>query len=446
MLGQTSDPTQGILFNDLSVLLNPKDPLYRLADRVPWSAIEARFSPLYATVGRPAHPIRLMVSLLMLKHILNLSDESVVTQWRQNPYMQYFSGMRQFQWGLPCDPSDLVLFRKRIGADGAEAILGFTIQMHGAKADAATVVVDTTVQEKAVAPPRDRRLYRKAAERVLSLARSEGVVLRRTFRRTIPKLMRQMITGNYPRAVKRARKAERTLRRIGLRLLRDLSSQLPVDRRHALGDQLALLYRVLNQRAGDAGKVFSLNEPQIYAIARGKDRAMYEFGSKVALAVSARSGVIVGAMNLAKNCYDAHTLPDALEQIEALTGQRVETVIGDKGYRGSAGIDETAVVTPADLSAKLMSAARRRRLRRQIRRRSMIEPIIGHLKSDHRLCRNHLKGWLGDEINVLLAAAGWNLAKLLRRLLWLIARAVAFSRPERVPGPGIAGFGLSAVA
>lgn len=426
MLGQGSDQRQSILFNDLKDLLDPKQSLYRLADRVPWSAIESALADRYSKQGRPAKPIRLMAGLLMLQRIFNLADEVVVEHWRQNPYYQFFCGMRQFTWDLPCDPSDLVYFRKRIGPEGAEEILRHTVQMSGKEAETSVVVVDTTAQEKAVTYPRDRKLYRRVAESVLALAQAEGIRLRRTYRRTIRRLARQMITGNFPRGIARARRAERRMRIIAGRLLRETKRKLPADREFHLLERLDLWARALRFRRTGETPVYALHEPQIYAIKRGKDGKEWEFGTKVALALHPTSGVILGALNIARPQGDLQTIPEVLEQIHRLTGATPAVIIGDKGYRGRRCDQGTLIHTPADLAQTTLGRTLRRRLIGRFRRRAAIEPVIGHLKSDHRLCRNHLKGWLGDEMNVLLAAVGWNLRRLLRRSLRVIAWVARF--------------------
>ncbi len=420
------DEHQSIIFNDLKDLLDPKDALYRLAGKVPWGEIEVGFASLYAKSGRPAKPVRLMVALLMLKQMFDLSDEQVVDRWRQNPYYQYFSGMRQFQWGLPCDPSDLVYFRKRIGPGGAEDILKWTVRMSGVEADATVVVVDTTAQEKNITYPRDRKLYRRVAERILALAKAEQVRLTRTYRKSIRRLAKIMITGNFPRGIQRARKAERRMRTIAGRLLRDLRRKLGPERHFPHVEQFSHWDHALRFRGTDEPKIYSLHEPHIYAIKRGKDTREWEFGTKVSIAINPHTGVIVGAFNIARDHGDLATVPQVLEQVHRLTGKSPAVVIGDKGYRGQRQDEGTLIYTPADLAQKTMPKTMRKRLTERFRRRASIEPIIGHLKTDHRLGRNYLKGWMGDEMNVVLAAAAWNLRRLLRRLSALMACWVAW--------------------
>jgi IS5 family transposase len=204
---------------------------------------------------------------------------------------------------------------------------------------------------------------------------------------------------------------------------------------------------ILHQKRGGPDHIYSLHEPDVRCIGKGKDHKQYEFGTKVTLAIDYRRGVIVAAMNHAKNIYDAHATAEISEQIEHLTGTKPTTIIGDQGYRDTAGnaqltTEGIEVVTPADLKRATKGTPTWRRLRRLIRRRARIEPVIGHLKSGCRLCRNYLHGWEGDELNVLLAAAGWNLRKLLRLLCALPQNAAGvfmamllMGRPDEIrPG------------
>ena len=147
-------------------MLDQRQALYRLAQEIDWEYFEGEFGSLYSEKGRPAKPIRLMVGLTLLKYIENLSDEAVVDRWVQNPYYQYFCGERFFQWKLPCDPSDFVYFRKRIGERGAQAILKASIELHADKIAEDEVVADTTVQEKNITFPTDAKLRVKVIERL----------------------------------------------------------------------------------------------------------------------------------------------------------------------------------------------------------------------------------------------------------------------------------------
>ena len=417
----------------LEMMLNPDHQLVKLAKSLPWDKLESEFGSHYAAIGRPSIPIRVMVSLLLLQRMFDVSDEQVVKQWVQNPYWQNFSGMTSFQWKIPCDPTELIKFRKRIGREGAEKILAWTIETHQREGNvqAETVIIDSTVQEKNITTPRDHKLYRRIAERLLALAASEGVVLRRSYRRTIRKQIMQLRTANFPRARKQARRAERRLKTIAGALLRDVQRKLTPERLTVHEETFGTMAKILTQERGGSDHVYSLHEPQAYCIGKGKDRAKFEFGTKVTLSIDPKSGVIVGALNHQHHVYDGHVTAEARDQIQDLTGTKPTVMVGDQGYRGAEVVaamaeDGTQVVTPVNLRRSIKGTAEHRRLRKLLAQRSRVEAVIGHLKAEHRLCRNYLHGVLGDELNVLLAAVGWNLKKLMR-LLWLVPQRLVES-------------------
>jgi IS5 family transposase len=422
---------QSFLMPTLREQLDPRQPLYQLAQRLPWSTFEEAFAELYSEEGRPAKPVRLMVSLLLLKQMFDLGDETVVAQWVQNPYWQFFSGCEDFQWALPCDPSDLVYFRQRIGEAGAQLILSVSAQMHGAAAREATVVIDTTVQEKNITHPVDSKLHVRIIEHCRRLAAAEGIGLRRSYRRTLKALRWQLRGGTSKKAIKRARRAQRRIKTIARCLVRELSRKLPAGE-HA--EELALYRRVLAQQRSDKEKIYSLHEPHVRCFAKGKTHKKYEFGNKVALVVGAQSGVIIAAESFTENLYDARTLPAVLDQAEANIGQRPAMALVDRGFRGPREVAGTQIVMPQAEPWPSDKASRRRR-RQQNKRRVSIEPRIGHLKSDFRMGRNFLRGVLGDALNVLLACAASNLRKWMHQLsnfvLTLLRLIRAFFAPPR---------------
>jgi len=409
------------LFQDLLEQLNPRDPLLLLEKRIPWERFEAEFSELYSDAGRPAKPIRLMVGLMILKQLENLSDERVIEAWVRNPYFQAFCGERHFQWQFPCDPTDLVYFRKRIGTDGAKAIFEVSVGLHGKDAVEREVTVDTTVQEKNITFPTDVKLLTKVIRGCQRIAAAEGVSLRRSFRRELPGLLRQRC------------KSDKTIRRVRTMagvLLRELERKLPAQalRRHQ--ERLALYRRAHAQNRSDKNKLYSLHEPGVLCIGKGKEHKKYEFGAKASIAWTKTTGVIVGAMSFVENLYDGHTLPDVLRQVEEITGSRPAKAICDRGYRGRKEVDGTEILIPGR-PKKTDTPHQRRQARLRFRRRAGIEPVIGHLKHDYRMARNYLKGALGDAINLFLAAAAYNFKKLMRALaplfvlmaLWGLSRA-----------------------
>jgi IS5 family transposase len=397
---------------DLPTMLDARQPLYRLAQTIDWQQFETAFGALYAEEGRPALPIRRMVGLLLLKQLHNLSDERVVEQWTLNPYFQFFCGEREFQWGAPCAASELVHFRDRIGPGGGEKLLAASVALHGDQAKEKEVVMDTTAQEKAITFPTDAKLHAKVVQAARRLARQNQIALRQSYARTVPKLLQAQRGWRHPRTRPAARKALRRLRTIAGRLVRELERKLPSG--HQYSDTLALCWRILGQKRHDPNKIYSLHEPHVYCLAKGKAHKEYEFGAKAALVVGKKHGVILGALNLEKNTYDGHTVEPALEQVARVAGYRPEKAIGDRGYRGRRHFGATELLTPA-VPKPGDTAYARRRARERFRRRAAIEPCIGHLKSDFRLGRNFLRGVQGDALNLLLAATAANLRLWLRR-------------------------------
>jgi IS5 family transposase len=418
MQPSTTDKAQiSFLLPDLERQLDPRNALFRLARAMDWSVFEKEFRPLYCTEGRPALPIRRLVGLLMLKSLRNLSDEEVVVFWSENPYAQDFCGERELQWGFPCDASELTHFRKRIGTGGAEKILAATIKLHGERAKEKEVVVDTTVQEKNITFPTDTKLAAKIVRGGVKMARRHGVKLRQSFERTVPKLLAAQRGRRTKGGADRARKAARRLKTIAGRVVRQLDAAVPQESRDRRWVETAK--KILSQKRSDSGKIYSLHEPEVYCVSKGKEHKKYEFGAKASLVVGKNGGVILGAYSLPENDYDGHALEPTLEQVERVAGYRPAVAIGDKGFRGQSHCGETEVVTPGR-GKKNASVYEKRKARKRFRRRAAIEPRIGHLKSDFRLDRNFLKGQIGDAINLLLAAAASNLSLWMRQVLFAL--------------------------
>jgi IS5 family transposase len=410
----------GLFKEDLSEMLNPKHPLYLLGGRIPWEVFEKEFKDLYGKTGRPAKPVRLMTALLILKQLYDLSDESVIQAWVENPYYQHFSGMRTFQWKFPIDPTDLVYFRKRIGEKGVEKILEVSICMHGEKAKEKEVVIDSTVQEKNITFPTDTNLYRGIIEGCLRIAKEEGLILRQSYTRTTKALLLDQRFRNHPKNYRKAIKAQKRLKTIAGRLVREIGRKTSDH-----SGTLELYVKVLSQQKTDKNKIYSLHEPQVYCIAKGKENKKYEFGSKASIAVTKNTGIIIGALNIRENTHDSKTLSATLSQIESLTKNKPQFAICDRGYRGASEINGTKILIPSR-SKKSASPYEKRKARHRFRRRAAIEPVIGHLKSDYGLARNYLKGHMGDGVNLMLAAAAFNFSKLMKELasflfsiLWL---------------------------
>tara|TARA_R110000868_G_scaffold136776_1_gene349833 strand:+ start:1522 stop:2214 length:693 start_codon:yes stop_codon:yes gene_type:complete len=191
--------------------LNPKHELYLLSHEIEWSYFEDEFKELYSDRGRPAHSIRLMTSLLILKALYNLSDEKLVEEhWEMNACFQYFSGGQIQQWGQPCAASDLVHFRQRIGEQGVEKTLKHSIDKHGKDGKDAHVSIDSTAQEKNITYPTDAKLHKKIIDKCAEQAKKSGIKLRRSYKRTSKQLVRDTYNGNHPPKAQKASKCSQT--------------------------------------------------------------------------------------------------------------------------------------------------------------------------------------------------------------------------------------------
>lgn len=404
----------------LDLALDPNHELVRLATVVPWDDLTKEFGRLYVPdLGRPGIPVRLMAGLHLLKHTYALSDEQVVKGWVENPYWQHFCGEEFFQHHFPINPSQMTRWRKRIGEKGVEKLLQATIQA-GKATGAITeqsfekVIVDTTVQPKAIQHPTDARLYRKVHAAMLRVAGAEGIKLRQSYRKVMEWSFRKH--GGYAKAkqFKRARKILKSLKTIAGRVMRDLERKIDGAAFQKHKGTFILSDMILTQKRTTRGKVYSLHASEVECIAKGKAHRPYEFGVKASLAVTHKEGFVVGAMSCPENPYDGHTLEGQLDQVERLTGQVPATTFVDKGYKGH-GVDPGR-------SAVFISGTRKlsKMLKRDLRRRAAIEPELGHMKSDGLLGRNFLKGVLGDAQNVILCGAGHNMRKILAHLRALL--------------------------
>ena len=410
MLAKKKDKTQLKFYNTFEEQLNHKHPLYILANNINWKIFDDSFSKHYSvSIGAPGKPIRLMVSLLILKQLRNLSDESVVLQWSENSYYQYFSGEDSFCSGAPCVPTELIEFRKRIGEEGVELILKESIRINGKDGKGTTLSGDTTVQEKNITYPTDDKLYKKIIHKCQSIAQEEELELRQSYKRTIKKLSIQQRLKRKKNGGILARKASKKVKTIAGRLVRELERKLPASGFKKWGNNLELFKKVLSQKRSDTDKIYSLHEPNVKCFSKGKEHKKYEFGSKVSILVTQKTGVIVGAINFAENIHDSKTLSTVLRQHERLTGITAKEVFVDRGYAGPRQINDTQIHMPRPNKNITKSKINKHR------RRAAIEPVIGHLKHNYRMNRNFLKGCYGDAINVMMAAAGMNFKRIMNK-------------------------------
>ena len=398
---------------ELMGLLDMKHPLVGLTKSIDWDQFGSVFGGQYHEEGRPGVPIRVMVGLHYLKTLFNESDESVVVKWVENPYWQYLCGCDTFQHEVPCHPTSLVRWRKRVGESGMERLFKAVLDA-AMKAEALDpseikqVTVDTTVQEKAIAFPTDARLYHKARKAIVRTAKRAGINLRQTYVKAGKNALFQNHRYGAARQYNRARRETRKLQSFLGRVMRDVERKCaqPSDQLKAL---LANCKRIYTQQRQGSPKLYSVHAPEVECIAKGKANKKYEFGCKVSLTSTTTSNWLVGIQAFHNNPYDGATLIPALQQVQRITGIKPEQSLVDQGYRGTQYHPVGVNVVIVRFTAKVTHD-----VRRLFKRRSAIEPIIAHTKFDHGMSRNHLLGILGDKINALLTGCGFNLAKLLR--------------------------------
>ena len=416
---------QDLFRSRLDQVINMDHALVKLARTIDWRFLEEKFGAVYADgSGRPPLPTRLMAGLAILKHSYNLSDETVCELWIENPYYQYFCGEEFFQHRLPLDRSSMTNWRHRMGEERLQALLQESLAVAtrtGAMkpGDLARVIVDTTVQPKNITFPTDAKLLNRAREKLVKLAKKLGVELRQSYTRVGKFALIQHQRYAHAKQFKRANKALRKLKTYLGRVIRDIARKIDGD--PGLETKFALLLslarRVRAQERGQRGpKVYSLHAPEVECIGKGKPHKPYEFGVKVSVATTlkhSKGGQFVAhAQALPGNPYDGHTLAAVIPAIEQLVGNTIERVHADAGYRGHN--------APPECKFKIYTSKQKRRvtpaIKREMKRRAAIEPVIGHAKEEHRMGRNYLVGRHGDANNAVLAAAGYNFRRLIR---WL---------------------------
>lgn len=415
MLGKSPVQEQKNLFQPLlKEFINMQHELVLLNEKIEWKSLEQEFAPLYSATGTPSKPIRMMVGLLILKQLYDLGDETVIPAWIANPYFQYFCGEAHFQWQQPCDPSDMVHFRKRIGEQGVEKIFQQSIFIHGKRAKSDEIVIDSTAQEKNITFPTDTKLHVKIIKQCNKIAQHENIVQRQTYTRTVKRLLITSRFSTHPKRKKNARSAQRKIKTIAGRQVRELQRNFSSEQLQQYAQKLELFKKVLAQKKHDSPKIYSLHEPDVACIAKGKAHQPYEFGSKTSFAITKHTNIVVAAVDFTGNPHDSKTLEATLNQHQQLTGQRAKAAIVDRGYRGKKKIQLTQIVCPDNANNK--TGYEKQKARKRFRRRAAIEPVISHLKHQYGMKRNFLKGKKGDKINAMLAAAAFNFKSWMNKM------------------------------
>lgn len=416
MIGKSPDQDQRNLFlPQLTDFIDMGHELVLLSDKINWKQIEDNLSKFYSHTGQPSMPIRFMVGCLLLKRLYNLGDETLAEAWKMNPYMQYFCGAAHFQHHFPCDPSDFVHFRKRIGEEGIQVIFTHSIELHGNKAKSKQVLSDTTVQENNVTYPTDSKLAKKVIDKCAKIANAEGVKQRQSYKRVSKQLMRDTYNSNHPKRKKKAKRAQRKLKTIAGRVVRELLKKLPEHAREAYREELALFLKAITQKQNDKDKIYSLHKPYTACIAKGKAHKKYEYGNKTGIVLNPKSLVVLAIDSFEGNPHDSNTIEPLLEQMNDNLGYQPEEVVYDRGGRGKAKINGVTISTPKP-PLKTDSTYQKLKKRKKFRRRAAIEPVIGHLKKYFRMEQNYLLGKETPKINSMLAATAWNLKLLMKKL------------------------------
>jgi IS5 family transposase len=417
MIGKTDKKKQHDLFRPMLVdFIDMRHELVLLADKMDWGYFERELSVFYSNLGRPSMPIRLMVGCLLLKRMYNLGDETLAEAWIRDPYMQYFCGLTHFAHRFPCDPIDFVHFRKRIGEKGVEKIFSYSVLIHGEKAQERQVLSDTTVQENNTTFPTDAKLAKRVIDKCNALAQRTGVNQRQSYTRISKQLVRDTFNPKHPKRATKARKSGKKLKTIAGRLIRELERELKPEQLMLHQEELNFYKQIIQQKRTDTNKIYSIHKPFISCIAKGKAHKQYEFGNKIGLMATSKTLVITAIKAFEGNPHDSRTIEPLLNQAQLNGLTLPDEVIYDRGGRGQKQIGNTIISTPDNRPLKGDTEYQKKKKRRKFRRRAAIEPVIGHLKSDFRMGQNYLHGALSPQINAFLAAAGWNLKKMMLQL------------------------------
>ncbi len=418
----------------LDQIIDPNHALVKLARQIDWGFLEASLGEVYTDhPGRPPLATRLMAGLAILKHMHDLSDEVLCDRWLENPYYQFFCGEEFFQHRLVFDRSSMTRWRQRMGEEKLVALiqesLSVAVRTGAVKpADLSQIIVDTTVQPKNIAFPTDAKLMHRAREILIRLAKRHDVPVRQSYDRVGKFALIKHQRYAHAKQFKRATRALKTLRTYLGRVIRDIGRRIQgnADLEAVFAKPISLARRVHAQEQRARGpKVYSLHAPEVECIGKGKAHRPYEFGVKVSVATTlkrSKGGQFVTHVKaLPGNPYDGHTLAVVIPDMERQIGNTISRIIADAGYRGHK--------APDAYRFKVYTQGQKRRvteqIKRALRRRSAVEPVIGHLKSDHRMDRNYLAGRIGDAANAVLAAAGYNFRRLLAWLALLLAQILS---------------------
>ena len=422
----TFSQKQERLFDErLSIKLNPKNKLYKLRDLVNWSELEAKALPNIEIkqFGRNKKDHRVMLALSMLQAMYNGSDSFTEEEVKENVYWQYFCGYEYLQANLDVSEATIRRFRNDLGEEGYNEILKELLRIGlkvGAlkKKDLESVIIDTTVQIKNIKHPHDVYLMETAREKVVDLCKRLGIPLNETYAKTFKYKTIKLWKYKEDSKARQRRKIMISLKvRLG-RLIRICQRAIEKSKLELSEEDCAILSRAKNIHAQSILKkkdkdiykkenkiIYSFHAPEVECIGKGKLNKPYEFGNKVGIAVSGRGNFVLGVKSFHGNPYDGHTLDQTVVELRKLS-PKTSKIFVDLGYTGH-NFKEKGKVFTAKTKKTLSTDDKKMQ-----KRRSAIEPIIGHLKNFGRMGRNYLKGVVGDIVNPLISAVGLNLRRI----------------------------------
>jgi IS5 family transposase len=418
--------------------LNPEHSLVRLSRAIDWQSLTREISQHFNPgIGRPSVNLRLICGLIMLQNIYDLSDSDVIQAWTENIYYQHFTGLSHFTTDFPCDPSTLSNFRKRIGLEGSECLFKHSVLIHDDAVFEPKTIIDSTVQKKYTTYPTDSKLISAVISQCWKYADHLEISLSPDYRVDVVSLKKNI---NFAKSIKSREVKEsniNSLRTIANDLLDQITSKVHPDIAYdpIFVESMSNYRKAVNQKKNDGHKIYSIYEPDVACIAKGKSHAKYEFGCKVSFVIGMDHKIILGVTAFKGAPYDGDTLKDSFDMINRnFPGYKPELAVGDLGYRGRDQVNGIKIFTP-DNFRNATNPDEKKEIGEMLVSRSSIEPIIGHLKSDHKFARNMLHGFIGDEINAILSATGFNLRKYARieDNKFIVADNSAYSKRIRRP-------------
>ena len=402
-----------LIFNGL---VRENHPLAILKNKINWSNIKNECTYKESSRGRKGFGLEFHLGAAILKHTFNFSDDRLAQAIIETPVHQYFCGFSSFQQNLKINPTTFVKFRKKFGADNFDILFKESITINGEEAVEENVIQDTTVANKDITYPTDSKLALHIYDNLLKIKRDTDIKLKDMYRNDIDDIKRTIRFENNKTNSEKVKKAKKTLNTIVKRMVRDVERNLEKSGYlEEYKDELDLYTRVLNQTKNSKNKIYSLEEVDIYCVAKGKAGVPYEYGFKVGIAIGEENTVILGNHCCKKNIHDSKVAPEVLDHVELMTGTRPKNSFQDRGFAGALDHKGTNMIC-LDIPSKDISDALKEEKRFHFRRRSAVEAIISHLKLYFRLGRDFLKGFEGSNINLKLACIGYNVSKFLRKI------------------------------